>query len=72
MQWHKLIEYTTVVNIDDVDYMVTARKEGCDEEYAIEIDREYVTDSETLPDREFIKKLISDNKEIESRVGYHA
>lgn len=69
MKWYRRVEYNTAIMIDDKEYHITARKEGGDDTYAIEVNNEYVADCEELPTYEYIEQIIREELQIEASIG---
>lgn len=69
MKWYKRVEYNSILVIDDEEFHITARKEGNEEFFAVEINNEYVADCEELPSNEYLEQIIREEKQIESSIG---
>lgn len=72
MRWHKVVEYRTQIILGDEEedeFYIIARKDGDDEFFAIEINNDYVADSDEIPTHEFLLELINEQREIERKVN---
>ncbi len=72
MRWHRVVEYRTQIILGDEEedeFFIIARKDGNDEFFTIEINNDYVADSDDIPTREFLMELINEQREIENKVN---
>lgn len=69
MKWRKMLEYRTVLELDDQEFHIVAIKEGDDDGFAVEVNGEYIADCDELPTREFLEQIIREDAEIAERIG---
>ncbi len=64
MLWARTVEYITWFVEDGKQYCAKAIKYGDDETYEIVINKEYITDCDGLPTREYLRKLIIEEEAL--------